>query len=165
MIPVSVRWRISRDLPAILRIERASFQRPWTELKFARIFGRYDHVGMVAESFGRVVGFMVYRLHKNRIELLNFAVDPGFRRHGVGRQMVAKLVAKLDCRRRDLIELGLDETNLGGQLFFRSLGFRATEIVRKPFTGTDNDAYVMQYRLAEPIAAPDTQNAEGRASC
>ena len=46
---------------------------------------------MVAEHEERVVGFMIYELHKNRLHILNFAVNEQFRRRNVGAQMVGKL--------------------------------------------------------------------------
>ena len=42
---------------------------------------------MVAEHEDRVVGFMIYELHKTRIHVLNFAVDRHYQRRGVGSQM------------------------------------------------------------------------------
>ena len=39
---------------------------------------------MVAEVDDRVVGFMIYELHKNRLQILNFAVADRCRRSGIG---------------------------------------------------------------------------------
>ena len=53
--------------------------------------------------------------------------------------------------------LEVRETNLAAQLFFRSLGFRAVNVLRNYYDDTPEDAYVMQYRYhaaeAEPAAA------------
>ncbi len=67
---------------------------------------------MVAEYEDRVVGFMIYELHKSRIHVLNFAVAEDCRRRGVGSQMIAKLAAKLSSQRRSRIVLEVRETNL-----------------------------------------------------
>jgi len=55
---------------------------------------------MVAEHDEKVVGFMIYELHKTRLHILNFAVAPQYRRLGIGRQMVTKLIGKLSSHRR-----------------------------------------------------------------
>jgi ribosomal-protein-alanine N-acetyltransferase len=78
--------------------------------------------------------------------VLNFAVAPHYRRHGVGEQMVSKLTGKLSQQRRSRLLLEVRETNLDAQLFFRSLGFRAVSVLRGFYEDTPEDAYVMQYR-------------------
>lgn len=149
LLRAHVRWLIRRDYPEVLAIENASFHHPWGEPDFLRELRRRDCIGMVAESGERVVGHMVYRLGKDRLELLNFAVDPAFRRMGVGTQMVAKLVGKLSSHRRTRIVLDVRESNLAGQLFLRSQGFLATGVRREHFEDTNEDAYTMTYAYQE----------------
>jgi ribosomal-protein-alanine N-acetyltransferase len=90
---------------------------------------------------------MIYELHRNRLHILNFAVAAEFRRRGVGRQMVEKLIGKLSSQRRNRIMLEVRETNLAAQLFFRDLGFRAVSVLRDFYVDTTEDAYLMQYRF------------------
>ena len=117
---VHIRWMIRRDMPEVLAIEHASFEFPWCEEEFLRVLRQRNCIGMVAECGERIVGFMIYELHRNRIHVLDFATHPEFRRHGVGRQMVSKLVGKLSTQRRNRIVLCVRETNLPAQLFFRA---------------------------------------------
>ena len=91
---------------------------------------------MVAEVDDRVVGFMIYELHKARIHVLNFAVVEDYRRRGVGSQMLAKLSAKLSLQRRCRIVLEVRETNLDAQLFFRENGFRAVSVLHDYYADT-----------------------------
>ena len=148
-IRVHIRWMIRRDMPEVLAIEHASHEFPWCEEEFLRVLRQRNCIGMVAEYGERVVGFMIYELHKAKLQVLNFAVAPEFRRQGVGHQMVAKLVGKLSGHRRTRIVLSVRESCLNSQLFFRVEGFRATEVVREHFEDTGEDAYVMQYLLDE----------------
>jgi ribosomal-protein-alanine N-acetyltransferase len=138
---------IRRDMPEVLAIEHASFEFPWCEEEFLRVLRQRNCIGMVAEYGERVVGFMIYELHKNRLHVLDFASHPEFRRQGVGQQMVAKLVGKLSTHRRTRIALEVRETNLAAQLFYRVQGFRATGVAREHFPDTGEDAYMMQYLL------------------
>ncbi len=149
-----VRWMIRRDMPEVMRIENQSFDDPWTTEQFIGCLRTRNVIGMVAELDDRVVGYMVYEFHKNRLHLKNFAVDFDFRRKGVGRAMVQKLISKLG-NQRDRLMLEVRESNLPGQLFFRSLGFRAEAIVDQPFDNCDEDGYLMVYRAdkaAESLA-------------
>ena len=155
-VRVHIRWMIRRDMPEVLTTEASSFEFPWVEEDFIRCLRQRNCIGMVAEHDDQVVGFMIYELNKNRIQVLNFAVACEFRRRGVGTQMVAKLIGKLSAQRRTRIALEVRETNLAAQLFFRTVGFRAVSVLRNFYEDTPEDAYVMQYRYeAEPAGAAE----------
>ncbi len=143
---VHIRWMIRRDMPAVLAIEDASFEFPWCEEEFIRCLRQRNCIGMVAECDDQVVGFMIYELHKNRLHLLNFAVNPEVRRSGIGTAMMEKLAGKLSVERRNRIMLEVRETNLEAQLFFKILGFKAISVLRDFYEDTTEDAYLMQYR-------------------
>ena len=150
-LKIQIRWLIRRDMHDVLTIERASFDHPWTEEDFLCCLRQRNCIGMVAEHGERIVGFMIYELHRNKIHVLDFATHPEFRRRGVGRQMIAKLVGKLSTQRRNRIALSVRETNLAGQLFFRVTGFRATDVIREHYPDTGEDAYLMHYHLDESL--------------
>ena len=88
-------------------------------------------------------------LHKAKLQVLNFVVDPEFRRQTIGEQMVKKLVDKLSQQRRQEIVLEVRETNLQAQLFFKRMGFRAVLVLCGHYDDTDEDAYVMRLTLEE----------------
>jgi ribosomal-protein-alanine N-acetyltransferase len=152
---VHIRWMIRRDMPEVLGIERNSFEFPWFEEDFIRCLRQRNCIGMVAEHGERVVGFMIYELHKTRLHILNFAVAADFRRRGVGQQMIEKLIAKLSSQRRTRITLEVRETNLPAQLFFKSAEFRAVTVLRAYYEDSPEDAYLMQFRH-DPDEAEDT---------
>ncbi|TWT88495.1 ribosomal-protein-alanine N-acetyltransferase [Pseudobythopirellula maris] len=141
---VHIRWMIRRDMTEVLDIERLSFEFPWLEEDFIRSLRQRNCIGMVAEQGDRVVGFMIYELHKTRLHLLNFAVAPNVRRRAVGDQMIRKLVGKLSSQRRTKITLEVRETNLDAQLFFRQSGFVAVDVLRDYYDDSPEDAYLMQ---------------------
>ena len=148
-VRVHIRWMIRRDMPEVLQTEQQSFEYAWTEEDFLRCLRQRNCIGMVAEQGEKVVGFMIYELHKAKLHILNFAVNPGFRRSHVGCQMVSKLISKLSSHRRTRITLEVRETNLGAQLFFRAQGFRAVRVMRSYYEDSGEDAFLMQYRLAD----------------
>ena len=147
-VKVHIRWMIRRDMPEVLQTEQESFDYSWTEEDFLRCLRQRNCIGMVAEHQEKVVGFMIYELHKNKLHILNFAVTPALRRQGVGAQMVQKLIGKLSSHRRTRITLAVRETNLAAQLFFRSQGFRAVRVLRTYYEDSGEDAFLMQYQLA-----------------
>ena len=152
-INVHIRWMIRRDMPEVLSIEQSSFEFP-SEEDFIRCLRQRNCIGMVAEYDERVVGFMIYELHKDQLHVLNFSVRPDVRRRGVGMQMVKKLIGKLSQQRRNRIVLEIRETNLAAQMFFKNLGFRAVSVLRDYYDDTVEDAYVMQFRYKGEASKP-----------
>lgn len=148
-IKVTARWLIRADMPAVLKIEQASFEEPWSGEDFLRVLRQRSVIGMVAEIDGdKVVGYMLYELFRDKFHLLNFAVAPDYRLRRIGAQMMAKLTTKLGARKRRRITIDLRESNLPAQKFFRRMGFLATRVARDYFEDTGEDAYVMEYRIA-----------------
>lgn len=147
-VRVHIRWMIRRDMPEVLQTEQDSFEFAWTEEDFLRCLRQRNCIGMVAERGEKVVGFMIYELHKSKLHILNFAVHPSCRRYGIGGQMVTKLIGKLSSHRRTRITLEVRESNLPAQLFFRNQGFKAGKVLRGWYEDSGEDAYLMQYRIS-----------------
>ena len=144
---VHIRWMIRRDMPEVLAIEHGSFEYPWCEEEFLRVLRQRNCIGMVAELEERIVGYMIYELHRNKITVLDFATHPEFRRLGIGRQMVTKLVDKLSSQRRNRIALCVRETNLSAQLFFRQQEFKAVKVLKNFYEDSGEDAFLMEFRV------------------
>jgi len=161
-VRVHIRWMIRRDMPEVLRAEQDSFDHAWTEDDFLRCLRQRNCIGMVAEQEDRVVGFMIYELHKTKLHVLNYAVAPTWRRVGVGTQMVTKLVGKLSSHRRTKITLAVRESNLAAQLFFRSQAFQATRVLRGYYEDSGEDAYLMHYRIADHVDDEDEDGITNR---
>lgn len=146
-----IRWMIRCDMPKALQIEQESHDYPWPEEDFLRCLRQRNCISMVAELGEKVVGFMIYELHRAKLHILNFAVHLEYRRRRVGTQMIEKLVSKLSSHRRTHITLEVRETNLAALLFFRNQGFRAICVLREHFGDTGEDGYRMQYRLPRDV--------------
>lgn len=146
-VRVHIRWMIRRDMEEVMDIERMCFEFPWTEDDMIRTLRQKNCIAMVAEIGDRIVGFFVYELHAKSLHLMSIAVLPSMQRKGIGRAMIAKLSAE----RRSRIALEVREGNTDAQLFFRSMGFRAVNVLRDFYDDTAEDAYLFQYRY-QPLA-------------
>lgn len=140
-----IRFVYRDDMPQVLAIENESCDYPWDHDAFVDFFKARNSIG-VAYILGEseVAGFMLYELHKRCYHIVSIAVAVRHRRSGFGRRMVDKLRKKLPPHRTALT-LDIRERNLAGQLFFRSLGFVATGVVRQPYMETTEDAYRMEW--------------------
>jgi [ribosomal protein S18]-alanine N-acetyltransferase len=145
-VKAEIRWAIIRDLPAMVAIENASYDMPWSEKDFTQRLRDRNVIGLVAEAYDhRVVGLMIYELKKKSIEILNIAISPEFRRNGIASMMLDNLKRKLSSIRRTRLSLIVREANLNGQLFFQANGFVATSILDSCYEDSDESGYLMQF--------------------
>lgn len=127
--PANIRWLIRRDWPEVSAIEGASFQEPWDKEKFHSLLNERNIVGMIAEVSNKVVGFFIYELHKQHLNLLIMAVHPAYRRQGIGDQMMGRLISKLSPgRRTELVVLLPESCAKATRPFFEKYGELGTKI-------------------------------------
>lgn len=152
-----IRWVIRRDMQEVMAID-ASNNYAWSEDEFLRVLRQRNAIGMVAEWEEKIVGFMIYELHKFKLHVLHFCIHPDYRRRGIGLAMSQKLVSKLSSHRRVQITANVRERDLSVQMFLRSQGFKASLVVRSFFEDSGEDAFRMEYSLADEPEICNTVN-------
>jgi ribosomal-protein-alanine N-acetyltransferase len=149
-LPVAIRFVIRRDVPVLAAIDAASFAAPWNEPVLTEHIGQSHCVGLAAEEEGEVVAFVLYELQPARVVVLRLAVAPEFRRRGVGRQLIARLLWKVDAGRRTSLHLPVPERCLAAQLWLRALGIPC---VRTLHAGDEGEAtYLFRARRGHTLA-------------
>ncbi len=133
----------------MVAIEKQSFEFAWSEQVFLNCLRQRNCICTVAEQHDQIVGYMVYEsIHAGDVlHILNFATAPWARRQGIGTHLMDKLISKLANQNRQQIILEVRESNLAAQLFFKSCGCRAIEVLHKHYADTDEDAYQMLYEV------------------
>lgn len=100
---------------------------------------------MVLEIGDKVIGFMIYSLHKDHLHLDNLGIDPNHQQYKS--ELIQKLKSKLSAHRRTSIRIDVAESNLGLLLFLKSHRFQPTIILHDQYQLSSDDTYVMEYRL------------------
>jgi ribosomal-protein-alanine N-acetyltransferase len=117
-----LRPMVWEDLEAVLAVEEASYEFPWT----AAIFRDCLRVGYhcyVYEGAGGVIGHGIMSVGPGECHLLNVCVHPQYQRRGLGRRMVEHLLG--DAARKG-VSLALLEVRVSNQAAYRlylQLGF------------------------------------------
>lgn len=142
-----IRWMIRRDMPEVLQIERECSASPWEEEDFMVCLRQRNTIGMVAEYGDKVVGFMIYELHKRKLVLELVGVKKTYQRAGVGRSLIEKIKGKLSSHRRDRITIMVRESNLPMCHFLKANEFEAVRVDREYFTDPVEDAYAFIFRV------------------
>jgi [ribosomal protein S18]-alanine N-acetyltransferase len=145
---VSLRWMKRADLDVVRGIHLMVGDSRPSEFIEEEV-KKSNSVCIVAEAAGRIVAFMFYEMRPTMIKMTYIAVDPTFKRKGVGTALVSKLISKLNEKRSRLVFF-VSEYNLDVQLFLRDLGFKAVQV--KPREGGGCD-YKFQYELNKMVIA------------
>jgi ribosomal-protein-alanine N-acetyltransferase len=97
----------------------------------------------VAESAGRVFGFVAARMAADELEILNLAVDPAERGKGIGSELLEQAIAfaRRSGARRAFLEVR--ESNLTARRFYERRDF--ITVGRRPqyYQGPPEDALIM----------------------
>jgi ribosomal-protein-alanine N-acetyltransferase len=151
------------DLEAVLGIERASFQTPWSrqaflhELERNRVAGLWVARGQrPGESDGApvVVGYLCLWAVADEVHVTNLAVHPEWRREGIGRFLLGTLLAhhRAQGARRAFLEVR--PGNAEARRLYEGLGFHEVGRRRGYYVDTGEDALLLEARLDEaPFAA------------
>jgi [ribosomal protein S18]-alanine N-acetyltransferase len=151
-----IRWAITRDLDAILRIENEREGKTWSEQDFVWLLRVRNVIGSVFEIQNNVMGFMIFEFRKDNLRILRLAVAKEFRRRGIGRQLMDKLFRRLFISRRRFISIKVGDDNLGAHKFLAAVGFRAVKVLRRP----DTDVYRFLYKPPAEASASGPQEEE-----
>lgn len=112
------------DLDAMAAIHARCFDEPWSRADFARILAAPSGFGLVARAGDEPAGFALARVAADECEILTLAVAPAFRRHGIGRRLLAAAVAVAAARGVHQLFLEVAEDNGAARALYAGAGFR-----------------------------------------
>lgn len=140
-----VRSMCRRDVPYCLIIEHDSFDEPASERDFLKAVTGRNGFGLVVEYDGEIIGYARCETKTTRLEVYCLAVHPLYRRRGVGRFLVRRLIAAIGGKRRNLRFL-VPDSETRAHIFLKSCGLACIAVVRHAFDNTQ-DGYVFNYHL------------------
>ena len=147
---VDLRRLDQRDLPAVEEIERASYPTPWSRAMFAAELRKQSSLALGA--FGdedQLVGYAFVSRYVDAWHVMNVAVAPDYRRHGIATALLERLfeVTSADPRRGYTLEVRV--SNVDAIRLYERLGFESRGIPRGYYTVNREDALIM-WRESEP---------------
>ena len=153
--PLRVRVEPMRleDVPAVHRIERASFPVPWPDFAFRQEIqtNRLAHY-LVVRAGSQTVGYGGLWLMVDEAHITTFAVLPEWRRRGIGgRLMVALMQVALDLNAR-VMTLEVRLSNRAARALYAQFGFRPVGVRPRYYSNNAEDALIM---TTEPLSMPD----------
>ncbi len=119
----------------------------WDERRIVHCMRNRECVVLAARDRRRLVGFAIMEFYDEHAHLNLLAVQPGFQRLGIGRQLLEWLEASARTAGTFAVQLELRASNDGARRFYERLGYR--EVARKTaYYGGREDAVRMLHNLA-----------------
>ena len=144
-----IRAYTSKDLSAVVSIEKLSYISPWGKETFATVLARKKSGAIVALLGKKVIGFLVIESLTRTYQILNLAVHPAYRRCSVGSTLLDWLEGTATRNRRTKINIEVREGNLSFQLFLRACGYKAVEILSRYYNDTKEDCYRFEKEIID----------------
>ena len=106
------------------RLHADSFDEAWSEANFEGLLASPGVFSLMARAKEQPIGFVLARAVADEAEILTLAVNPAYRRHGVGRQLVQATAEKATALGATALFLEVAADNAPALALYRSCGFR-----------------------------------------
>ena len=145
---VVIRPMAEADVGAVVALERASYQFPWSEGIFRDCL-RVGYTCRVVTSANRVIGYGVMSVGAGEAHILNLCIDSAFRCQGIGRRMLDYLLDKGAAAGMSEAFLEVRPSNTAAIRLYLSLGFDQVGMRRGYYqaVGGREDAAVLKLNL------------------
>jgi ribosomal-protein-alanine N-acetyltransferase len=132
----------------VLAIER-TFAAPWSRDMFLQeLRQQWDaSEALVAQSQEKVLGYVLCWFVADEIHIVNLAVHAGWRRRGIGRQLLTEICERARQRGMTLATLEVRIHNEAAIGLYESFGFRQVAIRKNYYADNGEDALVMLMEL------------------
>jgi [ribosomal protein S18]-alanine N-acetyltransferase len=141
------------DLGAVHAIEHASFTTPWPDDAYrSEIETNRLATYLVATIGDAVVGFAGIWLMVDEAHITTFAVDPGWRRRGIGERLLLTLLDASVERGAREATLEVRLSNVAARRLYEKYGFRPVGLRPRYYSDNGEDALIM---TTEPLGSPD----------
>ncbi len=114
----------------VAEIERTTFSEPWSEAMLTEVCARPEYVYLLAMEDEEVLGYAGMMVVGDEGQITNVATRSDVRRRGIGRNLVAMLLAMNEERGIRAFTLEVRDGNIPAIALYEGLGFRLAGIRR-----------------------------------
>jgi ribosomal-protein-alanine N-acetyltransferase len=146
------RLTAAADLDGILALDALCFHRPWTRAEYERELAEPARcfLYVAREDHGTTVAYCSFWRIFDEIHLNNFAVHPEWRRRGLGRALLAHVLAEAAALGAPKATLEVRASNAPAIALYEAGGFVRTGVRPAYYTHPVEDALIL---WREPAAA------------
>jgi ribosomal-protein-alanine N-acetyltransferase len=144
---VQIRNGTNADLERIFAIEKACFEQPWSLTSFKRELSLpFSRIAVAVGPTEAIEGYLCRWMVVDELHVLNIAVHPDFRRHGVGARLLEDSISEAKAKNIEIATLEVRRSNVAARRLYRKFGFEERRL-RRNYYGPGEDAFIMELRL------------------
>ena len=149
--PVDIRRLAYSDLPKVIALERRSFPTPWSLSMFVLELSKPSGICLAALANKEIRGYLICSRYDQAWHLMNIAVDPEVRRHGIGRVLIDAMIERAGEHANYTLEVRT--SNTAAIALYESYGFRNVGTRPRYYSDTGEDAIIMWRAVGSPWLA------------
>ncbi|MBR3200802.1 MAG: ribosomal protein S18-alanine N-acetyltransferase [Mogibacterium sp.] len=148
MEEIRIRQAKLYDVPAMSRIERDSFDSPWSAEEITKDVTAGGNVYVAVAEYGdEKAGYGEIRMIAGEAQIYNIAIAPEFRRAGIGEALLRHMIARAEEDGCVLVTLEVRSSNEAAMALYRKLGFREVGRRKGYYAKGGEDAVLMDLDL------------------
>ena len=139
------------DIDEILDIENLCFKSPWTRDAFKQELYLEWSKFFVAKKFTphkkKIVGYICLWMVTNEVHVLNLAIHPNFRRHGIATSLLSFGINFAMRAGAEVATLEVRKSNIPAISLYKKFGFEVMGLRRRYYPDNYEDAVIMSSKL------------------
>ncbi len=148
---ITIQRMTEDDLEEVARLEKLCFSDPWSKRSFQGELKHRFSIPLVVKSGTRVIGYTCLWHIDDQMEIANFTISPEFRRKGIGKIMMERVL--LEARKRGCfsVMLSVRESNVAALNLYAKAGFVEVERRKNYYRLPTEDAIIMFRNVEEEV--------------
>lgn len=149
-VPLIMRPMVATDIDNVMHLEQVSFPEPWPRSLYERELrsNRLSHYFVVVpvrpvDGWPALLGQGGYWIMGEEVHIVTLAVQPTWRRTGLGKWLLLRLLADARQRGGEIATLEVRPSNQAARALYHSLGF-AQFSQRKNYYPDGEDAMILE---------------------
>ncbi len=131
------------DVEKVLQIERTVFSNPWPALAFLSELRVPVSRSFVLEESGKLIGYIIYRVVKEEMHVLNIAIRPDWQGKGYGKRLMKWAMERERKEGVKYVTLEVRKSNIKAIRLYEKLGFQKLRVIKNYYMQPVEDAVVM----------------------
>ncbi len=140
---LNIRRMTVDDAERISEIEKGIFSEPWTADSFERAIDSGTDIYLVAEEDGEIAGYCGLWGVIDEGQITNVAVVPKFRRRGVAKELLTRLLSEAREHKLSVFTLEVRVSNRPAIALYEKFGFKVEGIRKDFYRKPREDAMIM----------------------
>ncbi len=130
------------QVPQIAALERVCFSDPWSEKSILSELENPLSCWLVAMDGEHLAGYVGSQTVLGETDMMNLAVDPDYRRKGLGKELILSLIEALRQRESRCLTLEVRDSNAPARALYEGLGFQEIGRRKNYYRNPKEDALI-----------------------